>query len=152
MKELFGLVGAILVFITNRDVGLCMSETRECPACGQQHVVLQSLPEQPLSMATLEELNEKDGVLYAGPTMISFGDGGQRTPMIVLQTRKSTRIVSFYEKFGEWLVTLTDDTVQEENGEYGTFVNEMATQVIEAGYTCAQEWLDDGEPGGRVPV
>jgi len=104
------------------------------------------LPDRPVSISTLESLAESDSILYTGPTLIR-SDG--TTPMIVITTLNKANVVSYYENEG-WLVT--SETERDDlDEEFGQLVNEMASQCIEAGYQCVEQWHRDGEPGASIP-
>jgi hypothetical protein len=135
-----------------------------CPECGNQHRQLTSLPESPLPIDAVEKLNDSETILYCGPTLIT-ADG--TTPMVVLVTQdhgSAKASVAAYFDDQNWLITLeidpeTPETAPEGidavdstiNEEYGYVVNEMASQCIENGYKCVEQWMADGEPGGRPP-
>lgn len=118
----------------------------ECPDCGDTHRRLSMLPDHPISISTLESLTESNSILYTGPTLLR-SDG--TTPMIVITTPNKANVVSYYEDEG-WLVT--SETERDDiDEEFGQLVNEMASQCIEAGYQCVEQWHEDGEPGASVP-
>ena len=118
----------------------------ECPDCGDTHRRLSMLPDRPLPISTLQSLTESDSILYTGPTLIR-SDG--TTPMVVITTTNKANVASYYENEG-WLVTseVERDDIDE---EFGQLVNEMASQCIEAGCHCVEQWHEDGEPGASVP-
>jgi len=119
----------------------------ECPECGEDHPTIDSLPAHPVSLNTLQNLEENESIIYTGPTMIT-SDG--RTPMIVIATSSKVNVASFFDECDAWLITQSGefDDVDEERGR---LFNEMASQCIEAGYHCAEQWMEDGEPGASVP-
>jgi len=117
----------------------------ECPECGDKHSQLSTFPDQPVTIEMLESLADSDSILYAGPTAIN-PDG--TTPMVALATETKASVVTYFDAHG-WVVTFENerDDIDE---EYGMLVNEMASQCLEAGYQCVEQWMADGEPGGRV--
>ena len=134
-----------------------------CPECGKRHRKLDALPDHQLPLSEIDRLNGSDSILYCGPTMINSSE--ETTPMVVLVSDSNTAVVASYFGSEGWLVTLEVDPDNPDaappgvepdsdvdiDEEYGMLVNEMASQCIENGYKCVEQWIADGEPGGSVP-
>jgi hypothetical protein len=118
----------------------------ECPECGGDHNELPTLPDRPVTIEELESLTDSDAIIYAGPTAINPNG---TTPMVAIATNTKASVASYFDGYG-WLVTFENerDDIDEEDG---MLVNEMASQCIESGYNCVEQWMADGEPGGSVP-
>lgn len=132
-------------------------ETAICPECGNPHPELSMLPDRPITFDELRELEDGEKIIYAGPTAISVTQNGPdlcRT--IVLGTEETVSVAAYYDSIG-WIRSFTDDDTfrdddTEVDTEYALLINEMASQSVEAGYSCVQHWLDIGEPGGNCPI
>lgn len=121
----------------------------ECPDCGQDHERIDSFPDSRFHVDELDRLSNHEGIGYLGPTAIT---SDMRTHVVAFEISGRVGVASYYEEIG-WLITFELDDIDgaSPSGETPSLVNEMASQAVENGYRCVNEWREDGEPGARLP-